>query len=459
MQCVDPSIAIAKDGMTAVLHLPAGPGLSMDAVRALLAEAGVVAGLQPTALLAAGRSGALDRSLVVARGEPPEPGLDGWVEPLIREPDSVYGEGVVDLRESHHFREIHAGDGVLRAVPPHPGRPGRTVRGEELPPPEVRAADLTACCGPGVVIDPDDPARAVAERSGIYQRFSLVGRLSLQVLDQVEVPSDLDLTIGNIDTHFPVLIRGDIRVGFTVKTAADLEVEGSVEDSRVTAQGDLTVKGGILVGKQRVKAHRDLHARHCQERPIRARNVLIDMGAVGAVITARGTVQAREILGGEVTAAAGVICDALGSPEGIPTRITVGVDPFEANLHAWAMAALPDLEEALVHERERGHCLVHRIQTLLSAGEDHAADDAALRRSAARVHGLVQDIAKARDILAHHEERLRLARALEGSATVEVRRQCYPGVTIVIGGHSLTVTETIGRSRFRWSPEGISVAG
>jgi len=459
MQPVEATIDIAQDGMTAILRLPAGPGMSVEAVRHLLAEAGVVCGLQPTALMAAGRPGAQDRSLVVASGEAPQPGLDGWVEPLIQERDSVYGDGVVDLRESHHFREIHAGEGVLRAVPPHPGRPGRNVRGEELPAPEVYAADLAACCGPGVILDPNDPARAVAERSGIYQRFALVGRLSLQVLDQVEVPGDLDLTIGNIDTHFPVCIRGDIRVGFSIKTAANLEVDGSVEDSRVTAQGDLTVKGGILVGRERVKAHRDLHARHCQARPIRARNVLIDMGAVGAVITARGTVQAREILGGEVTAAAGVICDALGSPDGIPTRITVGVDPFEANLHAWAQEALPGLETDLAHERERGHCLVHRIQTMLSAGEDHAADDAALRRSAARVHALVRDIAKARDAIAHHEERLRLARALEGSAVVEVRRQCYPGVTIVIGGHSLTVTEPIGRSRFHWSPEGIAVIG
>ncbi len=456
---MDPTLVTTSDGMTATLRIPAGQALSPETLRRLLHDAGVVVGLQTPALLAAGRVGAVERVLVVARGEPPSPGMDGWVEPLVREPEAAYGEGRVDLRELHHFREIHAGQGVLRLVPPHPGKPGRTVRDEEIPAPEVHPADLAPCCGPGVIISPEDPSIAVAEASGIYQRFALAGRLSLQVCQRVEVPGDIDLTIGNIDTQFPILIRGDIHSGFVVKTAADLEVDGSIEDARVTAQGSLDVKGGLLVGRQRVKAHGDLHARHCQARPIRARHVLFDMGCVGATIAARGQVQAREILGGDITAAAGVICDVLGSPEGLPTRITVGVDPFESGLHAWAVANLPLLQEALEHERERGKCLAHRIQTLLSAGEDHAADDAALRHSAQEVHGLVADITRAQEAIANHPERLAKARALEAIATIEVRRQCYPGVTVVIGDHQLLVTQALGRVRFRWSKDGIAVEG
>ena len=120
---MDPAIVVSKDGMTATLKLPAGVALVPEALRLLLAEAGIVKGLQSTAILAAGRTGAVERSLVVARGEPPSPGLDGWIEPMVHEPEAAYGEGKVDLRELHHFREIHAGQPVLRLVPPHPGTP------------------------------------------------------------------------------------------------------------------------------------------------------------------------------------------------------------------------------------------------------------------------------------------------------------------------------------------------
>ena len=51
------------------------------------------------------------------------------------------------------------------------------------------------------------------------------------------------------------------------------------------------------------------------------------------------------------------------------------------------------------------------------------------------------------------------ARALEAIASIEVRRQCYPGVTVVIGDHQLLVTQALGRVRFRWSKDGIVLAG
>ena len=58
-----------------------------------------------------------------------------------------------------------------------------------------------------------------------------------------------------------------------MKSSCDIQVDGSIEDARVSAQGNLQVKGGILPGQNRVKAHGDVHARFIEQREIKSRSV------------------------------------------------------------------------------------------------------------------------------------------------------------------------------------------
>ena len=430
---MEPKLFISGDRQVATLVIPANEAVGLGVLRAMLAASDIHSGLEPGALLAATRFADHERTLVVARGRPVQHGADGRIDLLIGEPASVYAEGTVDLHELHHFREVAAGTPLARIIAPTEGTPGFDVHGHPLPAKPGKTVAFGSLLGPGCVADTEDPSLARAEISGIYQRFTRGGRAFLQVTPEVEVPGDIDLTIGNISSHYHVVVKGDVHATFSLKSDQGALIRGSIEDARVSIRGDLEVQGGILQGNQRVKAHGDIRARHIQAREVKARNVTADLAIHFATIRATGRVTAKEIIGGEVLAAGSITCDTLGDPEGRPTLIQVGVNPFEEALVTWAHQRGDHLERELLLAKERTRLLAHRVQTCLSAGEDHAGDDLALRQALAEYADLQRIAARCREIIEQHPARLEKAAALLSHAYVEVRRRINPGVTIRIG--------------------------
>lgn len=438
---MEPRLEIAADGLTAVLHLPAGEHLSLAALKTLLTAAGVHVGLEPGALFAATRAAPDERALVVAHGLLPKHGADGWIELLVDEPQAVYGEGTVDLHELHHFREISAGTPVARLLPPGEGTPGCDVRGNPLPAKPGRAVEFGALLGPGNLIDEHDPSLARAAESGIYQRFTRGGKNFVQIMHEVTVPGDVDMTIGNISSRYPVVVRGDVHATFSLKSQKEITIIGSVEDARISARGDLIVKGGILQGTTRVKAHGDIHARHIQSREVKARNVHVDFAIHFAQIRATGDVAAKEIIGGEVLAAGSLTCDVLGDPDGRPTIVQVGVDPFSEALRTWAEVRGGHLDAEMLAMRERCRLLAHRVQTRISAGDDHTSEDHALRHALAELADLQHTVERCQRIISAHPDQAAQAEILVSAARIVVRRMINPGVILRIGdGVELTIT-------------------
>ncbi len=430
---VEPTLRIADDGLTAVLLMPAAAHLSLVALKALLTAAGVHVGLEPGALFAATRSVPEERLLVVAHGRPAQNGADGRVELLVHEPLAVYGEGTVDLHELHHFREISHGTPVARLLPPGDGEPGCDVCGKPIAAKAGRTVDFGALLGPGNLIDEHDPSLARAAESGIYQRFTRGGKNFVQIMHEVTVPGDVDMTIGNISSRYPVVVKGDVHATFSLKSQQEITITGSVEDSRISARGDLTVKGGILQGTTRVKAHGDVHARHIESREVKGRNIHVDFAIHFAQVRATGDVVAKEIIGGELLAAGSVTCDTLGDADGRPTIVQVGVDPFSEALLTWAHQRGGHLDAEMLSVRERCRLLAHRVQTRLSAGDDHTSEDHALRDALAELTDLQRTVARCQRIISAHPDQASHAEILVSAARLVVRRLINPGVIIRIG--------------------------
>jgi len=438
---VEPVVSIAGDGLTAVLHLPGGVHVSLAGLKEVLTAANVHVGLEPGALLAATRATPDDRDLVVAHGRPPVNGVDGRVELLVQEPTAVYGEGTVDLHELHHFREISHGTPVARLLPPSDGEAGCDVCGKVIPAKAGRAVEFGPLLGPGSLIDEHDPTLARAAESGIYQRFTRGGKNFVQIMKEITVPGDVDMTIGNISSHYPVVVQGDVHATFSLKSQKEILIKGSVEDARISARGDLTVMGGILQGTTRVKAQGDVHARHIESREVKARNVQVDFAIHFAQIRATGTVIAKEIIGGDILAAGSVTCDTLGDPDGRPTVVQVGVDPFSEALLTWAHQRGGHLDAEMLALRERCRLLAHRVQTQISAGDDHTSEDHALRHSLAELSDLKHTVERCQRIVAAHPEQAAHASLLVSAARIVVKRLINPGVTFRIGeGVELVIT-------------------
>ncbi|HYE05238.1 MAG TPA: FapA family protein [Planctomycetota bacterium] len=354
------TIAVAPDRMEATATIPAGDAADVDGLRLLIERHGLRAGLDKDGLGALLESAPVDRAIVIARGRPPEHGRDATIEHLVRpqEHPQAGADGVVDLHELMAFVEVEAGQALARVTPAGAGTAGLDVLGNPIPPRAGRPLDAAREYGAGTRPRAGDPEVIESEALGVMRRAR---DRRWEVVVPLVIEGDVDFRCGNIDTRIAVVIKGDIKAGFTVKSADSICVHGSVEDARVSAQGDLDVRGGILPGARRVKAHGDVHARFIEEREVKGRDIEAKAGILHATVLATGGVRAKDIVGGRITVAGSVACTTLGSPAEVPTVVEVGVDPFADALISELDRRCRFARDHVAELGERAKLLAHAI--------------------------------------------------------------------------------------------------
>ena len=132
------AVTVEDDGMTALLRVyppgPMAPPMTQDDVQQALEAGGITYGVDEEAVATI----PLDRtgSHVVARGTEPVDGTDGEVLFTVPVTTKVVpvarDDGGVDLRAEAEIPSIAKGAVLGHIVPAKKGRPGFTVRGEEL---------------------------------------------------------------------------------------------------------------------------------------------------------------------------------------------------------------------------------------------------------------------------------------------------------------------------------------
>lgn len=214
-------------------------------LRAALARAGVTFGWDEDAIRRVGQV-TRETRVVVARGQPPVPGLDARVEHFFSAEERVpveHGEGLADLRLRFTFTSVAPGELLSRRHPPEPGQPGTTVRGEVVP---VKAPqDLVLVAGNGAEVSPDgrevrasSRGRPVAVRRG--------NRVLVHVVSELAHPRDVDLATGHIHFKGDVKVGGNVLEGMEVVALGTVEVEGSVVGGRVVGGAGVRVRRGVI---------------------------------------------------------------------------------------------------------------------------------------------------------------------------------------------------------------------
>jgi uncharacterized protein (DUF342 family) len=320
-------LEVSKDRMSATLAIPAGYCIEPVNLKAQIQACGICFGLVGEGVMAAQQKAEEDRDIVIARGQPAEHGLDGSIQMLVQtEPKMVIKpDGTIDFKELTIEREAVKGQRLAVYTPATLGNFGLTIRGERLDPRPGKNLELNNLCGIGTLIPPQDRKVLFAARDGVIAKAK-DGRLS--IVDQFIVEGDIDLRVGNVDTKHPVIIKGDIRKGFKVKSEGDITVEGVIEDARVSAGGNLIVAGGILPGVERVKARGELQARFIHNRVIKARSMNVVKGIRHSDVQCRKDVHAGNIFGGHLCCGGSLYVNDLGTEHGDGTFVRVGFDPY-----------------------------------------------------------------------------------------------------------------------------------
>jgi uncharacterized protein (DUF342 family) len=416
-----PQVQLAPDGVDASLVLLGWQYVQAHVLHQALVALGIVHGLQPAALEEATLGAPGVRRLVLARGLAPVHGQDGRLDMQIDERVhlKVDAQGRVDYHEHGRIEDVVASAPLARILPPTEGTPGIDVHGRPMTAKPGRVLDPARVMGEGVGLHPEQPDLIHTLAAGHFHR-DRQGRLCVE--NRLVVEGDVDFRHGNITTTLSVLVKGDIKAGFSVKSSGDIEVMGVVEDARVSAQGNLVVRGGILPGSQRIKAHGDIDARYVSNREVKCRSLRITGSLRWSQVLATGDVIAKEILGGNLIAGGNVASDQIGSSDGIATRVQVGTDPYEERLYLTAREEHDRLTQNVCEGKQRCKVIAHGL-----AGDPSRGDE--LRTALAAFSEACTRLATCEAILERHV--LQQDTRKEITAAITVSGTAYRGVEIL----------------------------
>lgn len=330
------TICITRDSMEAYLtvHPPREEGRPADetVVADALSKAGVVYGIDTARISEALEQRNWGKPILVARGELPVNGEDGWIEYKFPLPGEIVGpaetpDGRVDYRNLNLVHNVVQGQLLAIKHDPVPGKPGMTITGKPLMPREGKHVPLLR--GKNTVLD----------ESGCNLYAAVDGHVTIVedkvVVNQLyEVRGDVDLSTGNIDFVGDVSIAGVVTSGFVVKAGGTIEINGGVESAQVIAGGNILIRKGVTGGdKGLVQAKGSVMARFIENARISAGDeVIVSDAIVQSQVHAGRAVKVEggkgTIVGGSIQARDEISARVIGSTFATQTYLEVGVDPL-----------------------------------------------------------------------------------------------------------------------------------
>jgi len=305
--------------------------LSVETIRAVLADHGIIHGLE---------DGAFQRceellngppfapvTLSVAHGVMPVNGRDSYLRfeleigPI---PGTFLKDGTIDYRERRIFVGVGEQQLIATKVRETPGTAGMDIFGHKLPP--VPGRDLPLKIS-GDVIYLEDSRQVIATRPGT---LSVVNNNEVKVGAKQTIDGDVDFSVGNLQTQGSLQIRGSILPAFSVRTKGDLLLEGNVQAGTINSHGNVVIRGGVLEKSGAVYAGGDIDVGFVERGELSAEgNITVRKSAYYCrFVTDGDMVCAPEcrFVGSVAQCAGNFTATDIGSPKSVAATIIAGVD-------------------------------------------------------------------------------------------------------------------------------------
>ncbi len=328
-------VTVSPDRKKAVAHfyppIPGGAFLTVPVFLGKLADAGIIHGIQQTAVeeavFKANSTHEPVRDVVIALGtesttEIPEHFMMRK-EFLDRKPEIDPNAARIDWHTLSAFCIVHHKEPLARRMAAVTGMPGKDIYGAETPFRVEKMAEFA-------------PGENVVElEKGLFAGKS--GRLSVSrdglvsIEDVLELKKGVDFTTGNITFPGDVIIRGKVADGFKIYSAGTIVAADVLDVTEVVCKKDLIAQAGIEGrSKGALRVGGELTARYIQNCKVAVRG---DIRVSGSIMQSRvytmGSVRMGEsgkLVGCEVIAIGGVQAFEIGSSHGAKTRVRCGTD-------------------------------------------------------------------------------------------------------------------------------------
>ncbi|MEG1972672.1 MAG: FapA family protein, partial [Oscillospiraceae bacterium] len=165
-----------------------------------------------------------------------------------------------------------------------------------------------------------------------------------------EVKGDVDASMGNIDFAGDVIVRGNVREGYLIKSKGSIVVMGVVEGASLISDGGITIQKGMNgMNKGIIRTQKGLTSKYLENCTAHVKGDVISESIIYCNINCDGEVRAEgkhgAVIGGNIVVRKDLVAKVIGSENNSPTNIVLGVSPDVMNERGRLQKELSNLVE------------------------------------------------------------------------------------------------------------------
>lgn len=406
-------------------------------LRRLLKKYDVRHGIQADGLHQATIESESGKEILIAQGTPAMPGKDGYYELFFNRelPDGpeILADGSVDYAHVIVADTAQPGQKLAQYRPASKGKPGMTVTclaidgptGKELPP-------LT---GSGIVADHENRIYTAAIKGYvIYDAESS----KLNVMPTYVVNGDVNSYNGSVVYDGNIHITGSVSGRAMIRATGDVIVDGFVSGGMIEAGHNVIMRSGVNAADQgSIQAGGQIMGKFFEHVRLSAQGDIEGNYFLDCVVYSEGKVNAKggksRIMGGEMTASAGVEAGIIGNYGSVKTVVTV------ANLYELTeqLEMIKEQQKKVESEQEKLAEGREKLEKLINDGEEYN------NRVYQRVLYAIDAKQNEWNILEQRKEHLKTVKRDAMQACVKALKELRPGTVIVINGVTKVIVDTM----------------
>ena len=298
------------------------------------------------------------KDVIIAEGVAPTNGIDAYIDFKFKLDDALEfkekEDGSVDFKNIDNIKSI-AKDGVLcTMIPVVDGAKGINVFGQELD--YQRGKEKQMPGGKNTHLSEDGMSLLASVDGAIHYNGKNID------IDNIYTVGDVDMTTGNIDFLGSVVIKGDVKDGFTVKAKDDIVVNGMVEGATLISEKNISISNGMNgrgVGKLICKG--SVKSKFLENSNIEVEGSVYSDAIINCNVNAGKNIILKGnrgiIIGGVCKACNVISAKTIGTKNNIQTDIVVNLEKY--------------LEDAKKREKEGS---MQNIKKAISAKEKELLD-------------------------------------------------------------------------------------
>lgn len=268
-----------------------------------------------------------ERSVLVACGQAPRSGKDGYYEfffktDISRKP-KILEDGSVDYQDIEWFETVKQGDKLAYYHPAEEGSNGYNVKGDVLP--AMKGNEQGVLVGSGFQLQPDRRTYIASVDGYVEQNENKLNVSNVLVVDEVSMAT------GNVVFSGSVYVKGNVNSRARIQAAGDVMIDGFVESAYIESGGDIILRQGMNAsGYGSVKAGKDVKGKFLEGVNVEAKGSIQVNYCLNCNLTAGETIEISgyngSLVGGTACSMKGITVQNAGNRAGVKTLLKAGIN-------------------------------------------------------------------------------------------------------------------------------------